>query len=29
VVIEIEFAVEIEAQISPNRFGGDDRAFYG
>jgi len=28
-VIEIEFAVKIEAQISPNRFEGDNRAFYG
>ena len=27
-VVEVEFAIKVEAQVSPNRFRGDDGVFY-
>jgi len=27
-VIEVESAIEVETQVSPDRFGGDNRALY-
>jgi len=27
-VVEVEFAIKVEAQVSPDGFRGDDRAFY-